>query len=292
MSEAVTVKGFFGQENVKAKFQELLGQRSAAYITSILSAVNQNGLLQKSDPQSIYMAAMMAASLDLPVNPSIGAAYIVPYGGKAQLMVGWKGFVQLALRSGQFKTISATPIYEGQLIEENPLTGFVFDFKAKTSSTVIGYAAYFSLLNGFEKTAYMSIDEVRAHGQRFSKSFNSGPWKTDFDAMACKTVLKHLLDKYAPKSIEMQRAQIADQSVVKDVDTMEVEYVDQGNAAPDYEGMEAEIRANLNDGSKDYAFKKGEVENITRILDGQEKESYQKALELMASRLITKTPVQ
>lgn len=291
MSESnVTIKGFFQQENVKAKFQELLGQRSTSYLTSVLSAVNQNKLLQNAEPQSIYMAAMMAAVLDLPINPSLGNAYIVPYGNKAQFQLGYKGFIQLALRSGQFKTIAATPIYEGQLIEENPLTGFVFDFKRKESNKVIGYAAFFSLLNGFEKTAYMSIDEVRAHGQRFSKSFNSGPWKTDFDAMACKTVLKSLLDKYAPKSIEMQKAQIVDQSVINDVETMDVDYIDQGNAVPNYDEMADEIRNNL--ANNDYSFKKADIDGITRILDEKETESYQKVLEKMKSCLITRTPIE
>jgi len=224
----LAVKGFFQREDVKLKFNELMGTRSTQFLTSLMSVVNNNTYLKKAKPESIYMAAMMAGALDLPINQSLGFAYIIPYGDAAQFQIGYKGLIQLCLRSGQFKTISACPVYEGQLIAENPLTGFIFDWSKKESDTIIGYAGYFSLINGFEKTTYSSVANIEKHGKRFSKTYNSshGVWKTDFDAMAMKTVLKGLLSKYAPMSIDMQRAVIADQSVIKDVDTMDVEYVD------------------------------------------------------------------
>jgi recombination protein RecT len=142
--------------------------------------------------------------------------------------MGYRGFIQLAQRSGQFKTISASPIFEGQLIEENPLTGFEFDFKVKRSGSPIGYAAYFELLNGFQKTLYMTTEELNQHGKRFSQTFKkgSGLWKDDFDSMALKTVLKLLLSKFAPLSVEMQRAVITDQGVINDPDTLDVAYQD------------------------------------------------------------------
>ena len=224
----LTIKGFFHRDDVKSKFNELMGNRSAQFITSVLSVVNNNSYLKNASPESVFSAAMMAATLDLPVNPNLGFAYIIPYGQSAQFQVGYKGLVQLALRSGQFKTISVTPVYEGQIKQQNPLTGFEFDWNNKQSDKVIGYAAYFSLINGFEKTMYMTIEEVNAHGKRFSKTFGNGVWKTDFDAMAQKTVLKLLLSKYAPLSIEMQKAVIADQAVIKDAETLDVEYVDAG----------------------------------------------------------------
>jgi len=225
-----TTKDFFSQANVQAKFQELLGGRATSYITSVMSVVGSNSALTNVAPQSIYSAAMMAALLDLPVNQSLGMAYIVPYGGNAQFQLGYKGLIALAQRSGQYKTISTTPVYEGQLKSENPLEGFEFDWSAKLSDKIIGYAAYFKLINGFEKTIYWPKERVEAHGKRFSKTFSSGPWKTDFDAMAQKTVLKHLLGLYGPKSIEMQNAIIADQAVIRDAETMDVEYADMGVA--------------------------------------------------------------
>ena len=132
------------------------------------------------------------------------------------------------MRTGQFKTISATPIYEGQLVEENPLTGFVFDFKQKQSDKIIGYASYFSLINGFEKVMYFKVSELEKHSKNYSQTAKKGfgLWVDNFDSMALKTALKLLLSKYAPLSIEMQKAQIADQGVIRNVETMEVDYVD------------------------------------------------------------------
>jgi recombination protein RecT len=236
-TKALTTKSLFERTDVRQKFQELLGKRASSFMTSVLQITAQNSLLAKADPVSIYQAAAVAATLDLPLNASLGFAYIVPFNSKqpdgsykqvAQFQIGYKGFIQLAQRSGQFKTISAAPIYEGQLIEQNPLTGFVFDFKQKKSETVIGYAAHFSLLNGFEKTLFMTVDDLKKHGARFSQTFKKGYglWKDDFDSMAQKTVIKLLLSKFAPLSVDMQRAVITDQAVINDADTQDVEYVD------------------------------------------------------------------
>lgn len=233
----LTTKTLFEREDVKSKFKELLGKRASSFITSVLQIAAQNPLLAKADPVSVYQCAAVAATLDLPLNQNLGFAYIIPYNQKqsdgtfkqvAQFQIGYKGFIQLAQRSGQFKTISASPIYEGQLIEENPLTGFVFDFKQKKSDVVIGYAAHFSLLNGFEKTLYMTVTELKKHGTRFSQRFKKGfgLWKDDFDSMAQKTVIKLLLSKFAPLSVEMQKAVVTDQSVVNDAETEDITYVD------------------------------------------------------------------
>ena len=232
----LTTKSLFARDDVQKKFREMLGKKAAGFITSVLQVCNGNTMLVDADPMSVYNAAAMAATLDLPINNNLGFAYILPYKGKdgrsvAQFQLGYKGFIQLAQRSGQFKTISAAEIYEGQLIESNPLTGFVFDFTKKTSEKVIGYAAYFELLNGFQKTLYMSESELKKHGTRFSQTFKKGfgLWKDDFDSMAKKTVIKLLLSKFAPLSIEMQRAVITDQSVVnnvEDIDNVDVTYID------------------------------------------------------------------
>lgn len=233
MENQLTVKSLFNRDDVKQKFQEMLGKRTSAFITSVLQIVASNALLAKADPASIYHSAAVAATLDLPLNNSLGFAYIVPYNQKyqdaqgkwqkkqiAQFQLGYKGYIQLAQRSGQFKNISATPVYEGQLKEQNPLTGFVFDWGNKKSDTVLGYASYFKLINGFEKTMYMTVEEINAHGKRYSKSFalESGLWKTDFPGMAIKTVLKLLLSKFAPLSIDMQKAIDMDKDLDEGVD--------------------------------------------------------------------------
>lgn len=213
------VSSFLNSESVKKKFTELLGKKAQGFVASVLSVCNSNDLLKNATTESIYSAALTAATLDLPINANLGFAYIIPYKGReatlAQFQVGYKGFIQLAQRSGQFKTIACTPIYEGQIVSENPLTGYEFDFNIK-SNTVIGYAAFIALLNGFEKTIYWTKEKVERHAKRFSQSYKGGYgiWKDDFDSMALKTVIKDILSKWSPLSIEMQRAIITDQAVL------------------------------------------------------------------------------
>lgn len=278
----LTTKQYFEQQGVQDKFKQLLGERAQGFVTSIMQVVASNKLLSSASPESIYKAAAVAAILDLPINQNLGFAYIVPYGRDAQFQLGYKGLIQLAQRSGQFKTIAAAPVYEGQLIEEDPLTGYKFDWKAKTSDKIIGYAAYFSLINGFEKTSYMSMEQVTAHGKRFSKTFGNGPWKTDFDTMATKTVLKLLLSKFAPLSIAMQKAVVADQGVVKNINTdtldIEVEHVDNGTAEITKEEL-VELLAEKFDVLTDE-----EKANAERIIKSEDKNSFNKLKTLLQSK--------
>lgn len=241
--ENKTAAMFLQQDNVKERFKEILGNKSSAFISSALAAINSNDALKKATPESVYMAVMMAAVVDLPINANLGFAYIIPYNSKkkddegrdvvitsAQFQIGYKGFIQLAQRSGQYKSISAAPVYEGQLKSTDPLKGYEFDWTSKTSDKVIGYAGYFELINGFEKSLYMTVSELQSHGAKYSKtySYNSSKWKTDFEAMALKTVIKLLISKFGPLSVDMQmqKAVIADQAVINDADTMDVEYAD------------------------------------------------------------------
>jgi len=205
----------FEREDVAKKFKDIMGKRWMQYITSIISVVSQSEMLKKAKPESVYLAAMTAATLDLPINPNLWFAYILPYGDVAQFQMWYKWFIQLAQRSWQFQTISASAVYKWQLIEENPLTWYVFDWKKKDSDEIIWYASYFKLLNWFEKVFYMTKEELEEHGKKFSKSYwtATGLWKKDFDAMATKTVLKLLISKYAPLSVEMQTAVATDQWV-------------------------------------------------------------------------------
>lgn len=232
------IKDFFSKDLVKSKLNELLGKNAATFATSVLQVVNSNSMLANADPASVFSAACMAATLDLPINNALGFAYIVPFRNtkqnktEAQFQLGYKGFVQLAQRSGQFKKISSAVVYEGQLVSEDPLSGYVFDWSNKTSDKAIGYVAYFQLLNGFEAYLYMTKNEATAHAMRYSQTFKKGfgVWNDNFDAMALKTVLKLLLSKQAPLSIQMQTAIQADQAVIKDIDKQEFEYIDNANA--------------------------------------------------------------
>lgn len=225
------IKQYFAAPAIRAKFEEMLGKRATQFITSVLQIANSNSLLKNADPESIYNAAATAATLDLPLNNNLGFAYIVPYGNKATFQMGYKGFIQLAQRSGKFKSIYATKVFEGQIVNEDPLHGFTFDWKAKKSDIIVGYAARFELLNGFESILYMTVDELKKHGKKFSQTFKNGGglWATDFESMAIKTVLKQLLSKFAPLSIDMQTAVIADQAIVKtdpETDETTFEYID------------------------------------------------------------------
>jgi recombination protein RecT len=221
--------------SVKLKFEEMLGKRASQFMTSITSVVQNNNLLQKADVNSIIMGAAIAASMDLPLHPSLGYAALVPFNSKngcqAQLQIEYKGLIELFMRSGQCKSIVNEVVREGQLIKKNIFTGeYVFDENAKTSDKIIGVMAYFKLCNGFEKYDYMTIEEVKAHAQKYSKSYrnNAAIWKDEFENMAKKTVLRRLLSRYAPKSLEMQQAAIFDNSVVNgDINELD-------NATPNY----------------------------------------------------------
>lgn len=242
----VSVKNYFAKDGVQKKFQELLGKRSTAFITSVMQVVNSNNLLAKATPESIYNASAMGAVLDLPINNNLGFAWIVPYNEKfkdahgnwqtkcvAQFQLGWKGFVQLANRSGQYKAINVIEVYENQFKSFNRLTEELeADFTQIGAGAVVGFVAYFKLINGFEKTCYWSTEEVKTHGAKFSKTFNNqnSVWKTDFNAMAKKTVLKNTLSKWGILSIEMQQAVVVDQAVVNDSETLDVDYVDAGSS--------------------------------------------------------------
>jgi len=230
---------------VRTRFDEMLGKRSAAFISSIISAVNSNQYLRDCEPMSVVSAAAVAASMDLPINPSLGFAHIVPYDGSAQFQIGWKGFVQLAMRSGQYKTINITPVYEGQIKKHNPFTGEMEFDSSVVSEKTAGYLLYFKLLNGYEKYFYMTKDQCLAHGKKYSRSFKKGKgvWVDDFDSMALKTVAKLGLSKYGILSVDMQRAIELDQAEVDE--NMNTKYIDAESQVTDSpaEAINKKIRA-------------------------------------------------
>lgn len=220
------IKSLMANDMVKSKFTEILGKNASSFISSVVTLATTTALAE-CEPKSILSASIAAASLGLNVNPNLGQAALVPYnnkGGKAaQFQIMARGFVQLALRSGQFSLINVTEIYEGEFLNENRLTGEL-DFTGKrTSNKIVGYAAYFRLLNGFAKALYMKVEDINAHGKKYSKSYSysTSAWQTNFDGMARKTVLKLLLSRFAPLSTEMQMAVQQDQAVITTDENME-----------------------------------------------------------------------
>lgn len=202
--ETKTLKGMLESPAYKKKFEEMLGKKAAGFMSSIIAVTNNNNYLMNADPATVIGAAAQAAMLDLPINQSLGFAYIVPYKGAAQFQLGYKGYIQLAQRSGQYVDIGAKTVYEGELEYENRLLD-KFKFGNRTGDKVIGYLAYFRLTNGFEKMLFMTLDEMQAHAKKYSQNYKGGTDKwglADFNVMAEKTVLKRLLSKFGPLSIE------------------------------------------------------------------------------------------
>ncbi|MFQ7565309.1 MAG: recombinase RecT [Clostridium perfringens] len=217
LSVGNTVKGLMDSPTIKKRFEEVLNEKAPQYMSSIVNLVNSDTNLQKCEGMSVIASCMVAATMDLPVDKNLGYAWVVPYGNRAQFQMGYKGYIQLALRTGQYKSINVVEIREGELVSWNPLTEEIeVDFSKRESDAVIGYAGYFKLINGFEKTVFWTKEEVNNHANKFSKTVNSknSVWKSNFDAMAKKTVLRNLLSKWGILSIEMQKAYTADENLI------------------------------------------------------------------------------
>lgn len=233
--------GFMMNPNTQDYLKSVLKEKSASFMNNMVALVANNRALQSCKPASIMYVGLKATALGLPLDQNLGFAYAIPYKDNkagetvAQFQMGYKGFIQLALRTGQFSTINATDIREGEISSINRLTGEITftDVPDRAGRKIVGYAAFFRLTNGFRKTLYMSVEEITEHAKRYSQTFKSeytrksSKWTTDFDAMATKTVLKLLLSKYAPLSVEMQElreAITADQASFGD--NGEIDYID------------------------------------------------------------------
>ena len=222
---------------------DLLHERKGQFVSNLTALVANNANLQECEPYTLMFAALKATALSLPIEPSLGMAHVIPYKNKkrgiteAQFQMGYKGFQQLALRTGQYKRINTTEVREGELGKRNRLTGefewnWIEDDAQRLQTPIIGYVNYFALLNGFESTFYMSKEEMNAHALRYSQTYKStnsyikeqSKWTTDFDSMALKTVIKLNLSKNGVLSTELQDAIRADQSVMREEN--QYEYTD------------------------------------------------------------------
>jgi len=266
----VTVASYLNNDKIKSYLESILKDRVGQFITSLVSMSNLTPGLSKCEPNSLMQCGLKAASLNLPLDNNLGFAYAIPYGNKASFQMGWKGFVQLAQRTGQYKTVNVITVKEGELKKWDPFNGeleieIIEDVK-REKLPAIGYAAVFRLINGFEKRSYWTKTEVLAHAKRFSKTFGNGPWQTDFDKMAMKTVLKDLISKYGPMSVELQEAIKFDQAVIKeDAD---------GNQYPEYpdnpDSKEPTQDSPYNENTVEANYEvSGDDENRT-LLDGME----------------------
>lgn len=215
------LKSIMKAESVQEQFKNALAENSGAFVASVIDLYNGDTNLQNCEPKAVVMEALKAATLKLPINRSLGFAYIVPYNNNRkdqngnwqkivtpQMQIGYKGLIQLAMRTGQYKFINADVVYDGEVRTVNKLTGEIDFTGEKKSEKVVGYFSYIELLNGFSKTLYMTKEKVDAHAKKYSKSFgaNGSPWTVNYEDMALKTVLKGLLGRYGYLSVEMMNA--------------------------------------------------------------------------------------
>jgi recombination protein RecT len=224
VKRGTTVKEMLERVDIKKRFTEMLGTKSGGFMSSIISLVSNDKNLATCDPTTVISAAAMAATLDLPINKNLGFAWVIPYKGRAEFQMGYKGFIQLAIRTGQYKTMNSSEIYSDEIKHWNPITGEIVFTDVSTwklryegnQKNIVGYVAFFKLVNGFEKYLYMTTSQIAAHGKRYAQSFDNpkGKWVLDPHAMSLKTPLKLLLSKYGVLSIEMQRAIAADQGTI------------------------------------------------------------------------------
>ncbi len=214
-------------------------QRVSRFVTAITSAVSTNPALQDCDASTIVSAGLLGEGLNLSPSPQLGQYYLVPFNDRkngrkvAQFQLGYKGYIQLAIRSGQYKKLNVLPIKEGELISFNPLeeeieVKLIDDEVEREKAQTVGYYAMFEYTNGFKKAMYWSKEKMESHAEKYSMGYKAKKgytfWEKDFDGMACKTMLRQLISKWGIMSIEMQTAVNNDMGVIHEDGT--VDYVD------------------------------------------------------------------
>lgn len=207
------IRSIVESDGYKKRFESMLGKRAPQFIASISNIVAQSEQLAKCEPRSVILAAVMAATLDLPIEKSLGYAYVVPFGTTATFTIGYKGLIQLALRSGQYASMRDAAVNAEAFRGYDDVGEPIIDWKAlDETKDPVGYVFAWRTVNGFRKAVYWSRDKCLAHGKKFSKTFgmNSSTWKTNTDAMCLKTVIRSALSKYGLLSIEMQHAMAND----------------------------------------------------------------------------------
>lgn len=232
------IASFLAQEAIRANVESVVGQKdSQRFISSVVSAVQTNPQLKECSNASILSAALLGHSLNLPQSPQIGMFYMVPFknknGTEAVFQLSYRGMLQLAMRSGQYKSINVTDIRENELIGYDPIQDkYEFkpekDFAKRAELKIIGYYAFFEMLNGFYKGIYWTKEQVEAHAKKYSASYRNGwstsIWKSDFNAMAKKTLLRQLIGRWGVMSVDLERAYVGDQAVIREDGTPD--YVD------------------------------------------------------------------
>ena len=272
------LKSVLNAPSVQEQFTNALKDHKDAFVASIIDLYNSDNQLQACNPKQVVSEALKAATMNLPINRALGFAYIVVFNNSVKqpdgtwvkvptptFVPGYKGYIQLAMRTGQYRTINADVVYEGEVRKVNKLTGEIAFDGEKTSDKVVGYFCYFELLNGFAKTLYMTVHDMATYAKRYSPSLKAATtvemleqlantatvskkvgWEGNFNDMALKTVIRKLLSKYGYLSVEMLGAMANDEeqvyqrdnimenanSQVINIDASSYEVLDSGNAKP------------------------------------------------------------
>ena len=249
------LKALMNTPTMKHKFEEVLHDNANSFMANVMTLVSNDSYLADSEPMSILSGALTAATLNLGLDKNLGYAYLVPFNikdkqtgkwvKKAQFVLGYKGYIQLAQRSAQYQALNVIEIYEGELESWNRLTEeFEFNPNGRVSDEVIGYVGYFELLNGFRKTVYWTKQEIEAHRIANSKDRDktklSGVWASDYNAMARKTVLRNMLSKWGILSIEMQQATSSDETVQQVASNGDIIAETESNDAPEQKSTRKE----------------------------------------------------
>lgn len=225
------LKQVMASPSVQQQFQNALDKNSNLFVASLIDLYASDTYLQQCEPSQVVAEALKAATLKLPINKSLGFAYIVPYKkqGKQipQFQLGYRGMIQLAMRSGIYKYLNADVVYEGEYRGYSKLTGNLDLDGEKKSYIVIGYFAYIESVNGFKKSVFCTRDDMEKHAQKYSKAYSrdSSPWQTEFDQMAIKTMLRRLLSKYGLMTVDMADGMQAEND-------FDEEYRTQANSTP------------------------------------------------------------
>lgn len=230
-SKIDVLKGMLNADSVFEQFKNALGENSSMFVASLIDLYNGDSNLQACEPKAVIAEALKAAAIKLPVNKALGQAFIVAYKGVPAFQIGYKGIIQLALRSNQYRNINADVVYDGELRKVDKLTGEIAFDGEKKSDRVVGYFCHFELLNGFRKTLYMSVEQMAKYAKKYASSVpkdvsverlivlantdinsKSVGWTGNFTSMAIKTVIRSLISKYGYMSIDMQKAFDAEES--------------------------------------------------------------------------------
>ena len=259
-NQRMGITAYLTNDAVKNQINNVIGGKDGTkFISAVVSAVNNNPALQECTNQSILSAALLGESLKLSPSPQLGQYYMVPFNDKdrgkvAQFQLGYKGYIQLAIRSGQYKKLNVLAIKEGELIRFDPLNEeievkLIDDEEAREAAPTIGYYAMFEYTNGFKKAIYWSKKKMEAHALKYSKGYQAKKgytfWEKDFDGMAYKTMLRQLISKWGIISIEMMSALDADMAVINEdgtknyvenePDVIDMEPVEEPQAEPEQE---------------------------------------------------------